>query len=63
MQSSLNTLMYNGLADYEGAWRAFQADLGEDATGELTVGQISTLLYRASHPNTVMIVVGAPPPM
>ena len=53
LQSSLNTLMYNGLADYEGARRAFQADLGEDATGELTVGQISTLLYRASRANMI----------
>lgn len=42
----LNSLMYNGMGDYRGAIRAFQNDLGEEATGELTVGQIYELQYR-----------------
>ena len=40
LQANLNVLMYEGLADYEGAKRIFQADLGEEPTGELTVWQI-----------------------
>ena len=51
LQAQLNTLMYDGLADYEGAKRAFQADLGEAPTGELTVWQIHTLGFRASRMN------------
>lgn len=47
IQSSLNTLMYNGIGDFEGAKRKFQSDLGEQATGNLTVGQIAKLSYRA----------------
>ena len=43
----LNTLMYQGFADLDGAIRAFQADLDEPVTGELTVGQIHELGYRA----------------
>lgn len=50
-QTALNSLMYDGLADYEGAKRAFQSDLGEEPTGELTVWQIHTLGYRASRIN------------
>lgn len=50
-QANLNTLMYDGFADYEGAKRAFQADLGEEPTGALTVWQIHTLGYRASRMN------------
>jgi len=48
IQANLNSLMYNGIADFEGAKRAFQADLGEAPTGKLTVGQIHTLGYRSS---------------
>ena len=51
LQTQLNTLMYNGLADFEGAKRPFQADLGEEPTGELTVWQIHTLGFRASRVN------------
>jgi len=51
MQANLNLLMYNGLADYEGAKKAFQKDLGEEPTGTLTVWQIHTLGYRASRVN------------
>ena len=47
IQSYLNTLMYDGLADFEGAKRRFQGDLGEPQTGALTVGQITELSHRA----------------
>lgn len=47
IQSSLNMLMYNGIADFEGAKRRFQSDLGEKPTGNLTVGQLAKLSYRA----------------
>lgn len=50
-QANLNSLMYDGFADYEGAIRAFQAELGEDPTGTLTVWQVHTLGYRASRLN------------
>jgi len=40
IRAQLNTLMYRGLADYEGATKAFQADLGEEPTGVLTVWHI-----------------------
>ncbi len=55
MQASLNSLMYDGLADYEGAKRAFQVDLGEEPTGTLTVWQIHTLGYRASRLNMTSV--------
>ncbi|RDJ11645.1 hypothetical protein [Rhizobium grahamii] len=51
IQAALNSLMYNGLADFEGAKRAFQQDLGEQPTGKLTVGQLNTLGYRVSRLN------------
>ncbi|MDW9781943.1 hypothetical protein GOB92_27925 [Sinorhizobium meliloti] len=51
IQANLNSLMYNGLADYEDAKKAFQADLGEEPTGNLTVWQIHTLGYRSSRLN------------
>lgn len=51
MQANLNSLMYDGLADYENAKRAFQSDLGEEPTGNLTVWQIHTLGYRAERVN------------
>jgi hypothetical protein len=51
MQANLNSLMYDGFADFEGAKRAFQADLGQKPTGELTVWQIHSLGYRASRVN------------
>jgi hypothetical protein len=47
IQSYLNTLMYSGLADFDGAKRRFQADLGEPQTGNLTVGQVTELAFRA----------------
>jgi hypothetical protein len=47
IQAQLNSLLYSGLADYYGAKRAFQADLGQAVTGELTVGQIHELGYRS----------------
>lgn len=55
MQANLNSLMYDGLADFDGAKRAFQADLGEEATGTLTVWQIHTLGYRASRVNMTSV--------
>lgn len=55
MQANLNTLMYSGLADYEAAKKAFQSDLGENPTGELTVSQIHTLGYRASRVNLTYV--------
>lgn len=55
IQANLNTLMYNGVADYEDAKGAFQADLGEEPTGELTVWQIHTLGYRASRLNMTYV--------
>lgn len=55
MRANLNSLMYNGLADYEGAKRAFQLDLGEEPTGSLTVWQIHSLDYRASRMNMTSV--------
>lgn len=55
IQANLNTLMYNGLSDYEAAKKAFQSDLEEIATGELTVGQIHTLGYRSSRVNLTYV--------
>lgn len=51
MKAHLNSLMYDGFADYEGAKHAFQSDLGEEPTGVLTVWQIHSLGYRASRVN------------
>ena len=51
IQSNLNVLMYHGLADYAAATKAFQIDLGDEPTGELTVGQIHQLGYRAERSN------------
>lgn len=55
IQSHLNALMYDGIGDFNGAKRQFQSDLGEQPTGNLTVGQIAKLIYRAerSHLTTV----------
>lgn len=47
IQTFLSMLMYEGLADFEGAKRRFQSDLGEPQTGVLTVGQITELNFRA----------------
>lgn len=47
IQSNLNSLMYNGVSDFDAAKRRFQSDLGEPQTGNLTVGQIAKLSYRA----------------
>ena len=47
--------MYDGLADFESAKRAFQADLGEQPSGALTVWQIHTLGYRASRVNMTSV--------
>lgn len=55
MQANLNSLMYDGFADYEGAKRAFQSDLGEEPTGALTVWQIHSLGYRASRVNMTSV--------
>lgn len=55
IQAHLNSLMYNGLADYEGAKKEFQKDLGEEPTGTLTVGQIHALGYRASRLNLTLV--------
>ena len=43
----LNSLIYAGVHDYSAAVRAFQADLGDPATGVLTVWQIHSLEQRA----------------
>jgi hypothetical protein len=43
----LNSLMYNGLTDFINAKKAFQSDLGEEPTGDLTVWQINTLNFRS----------------
>ena len=43
----LNQLMYPGIHDYASAIRAFQADLGDQPTGVLTVYQIQQLEYRS----------------
>lgn len=55
MQANLNSLMYDGFADYDGAKRAFQEDLGEEPTGTLTVWQIHSLGYRASRVNMTSV--------
>lgn len=44
----LNQLMYPGLHDFSSAVKAFQADLGDKTTGDLTVWQIHQLEQRAS---------------
>jgi hypothetical protein len=44
----LNQLMYPELHDYSSAVKAFQADLSDKPTGELTVGQIHQLEQRSS---------------
>ena len=46
--SQLNSLMYSGVSDYQLAVRAFQKDLGDKPTGELTVSQIHKLELRSS---------------
>lgn len=43
----LNRLMYPGLHDYKAAVKAFQADLGDQPTGVLTVWQIHNLEQRS----------------
>jgi hypothetical protein len=43
----LNRLMYPGLHDYKAAVKAFQADLGDEPTGVLTVWQIHNLQRRS----------------
>jgi hypothetical protein len=43
----LNRLMYPGLHDYKTAVKAFQADLGDQPTGVLTVWQIHNLEQRS----------------
>ncbi|WP_444905111.1 hypothetical protein ACJJIU_10475 [Microbulbifer sp. CnH-101-E] len=43
----LNTLMYPGIDDYESAVKSFQGDLGDKATGILTVWQIHNLEKRS----------------
>jgi len=43
----LNQLMYPGVENYENAVKAFQRDLGDSTTGNLTVYQISQLQYRS----------------
>lgn len=55
LQANLNSLMYDGFSDYYSAKRAFQADLGEDPTGTLTVWQIHLLGYRASRVNMTSV--------
>ena len=55
IQANLNTLMYNGIGDYENAMKAFQNDLGEEPTGDLTVWQIHTLGYRSSRFNMTYV--------
>lgn len=55
MQANLNSLMYDGFADYDGAKRAFQEDWREEPTGALTVWQIHSLGYRASRVNMTSV--------
>ena len=43
----LNTLMYAGVSNYEGAVKSFQKDLGDKVTGILTVWQIHNLEKRS----------------
>ena len=43
----LNRLMYSGVHDYKAAVKAFQKDMGDPATGILTVWQIHNLEQRA----------------
>ncbi|UZJ44463.1 hypothetical protein OOT55_17675 [Marinimicrobium sp. C6131] len=45
----LNTLMYPGVDDYENAVKLFQKDLGDKATGVLTVWQIHNLEKRSDY--------------
>lgn len=44
----LNTLMYVGVNDYKNAVKSFQKDLGDKATGVLTVWQIHNLEKRSA---------------
>jgi hypothetical protein len=43
----LNRLMYNCLSVFDGEKRAFQRDIGQQETGNLTVGQLNELFFRA----------------
>ena len=54
-QARLNSLMYNGFSEFEGAKRDFQVDLGEEPTGNLTVWQLHTLDYRTSRLNMTFV--------
>jgi hypothetical protein len=45
--SNLNILMYSGIHDLKSSVKEFQSDLGETATGKLSVGQISELIIRS----------------
>ena len=45
---SLNILMYPAVSDFEGSVKAFQRDIGEKSTGELTMAQLNKLNDRAS---------------
>lgn len=45
--SMLNSLMYQGLGNYDAAVQAFQKDLGDQPTGKLTVWQIYQLQQRS----------------
>jgi hypothetical protein len=47
IRMNLNSLMYGGMSDLESAIRSYQKDLNQAITGELTVGQIHELGYRA----------------
>lgn len=44
---NLNTLMYPGISDYEKAIKLFQEDVGNEATGILTVWEIAELERRS----------------
>ena len=55
IRSNLNVLMYSGLGDLDTAIRAFQNDLGDEQTGDLTVGQIHQLGYRAERSNLTYV--------
>jgi hypothetical protein len=52
----LNSLMYPGLSDYESAVKAFQKDLGEKQTGNLTLWQIYNLNHRYNIQNNTFML-------
>lgn len=55
IRSNLNVLLYNGVGDLTEAKKAFQRDIGDEQTGQLTVWQLHRLAYMASRQNMTSV--------